>query len=459
MKLPFLDRHDEAARLRRFVDETSSSLALVYGRRRLGKSRLIQETLPEDRAVYYMADDRADILQRAAVAREIGRRLPGFERVHYPDWDALFERFFHAAPAGLVLTLDELPALATAAPEVPSVLQRHLDRRRPHGPHVVLSGSSQRMMQGLVLDRTAPLFGRATEILKISPLGCGWLPRALGLRDPVACVEAFAVWGGVPRYWELARSFPDREAAVEALILSPLGVLHDEPEALLLDDLGEITQPASILTLIGQGCHRMSEIAARLGKPATSLSRPLQRLVELELVRRDIPFDAAPRDNKRSLYRIADPFLRFWFRFVDPNRSRLEARRLAPVTREIRDGFASHVAGVWEDLVRQSIPRHRWFERDWKPAASFWGPGLDRRPLEIDVVAESEDGAELLVGEVKWTSLKNLGEVISSLRSRAAQLPFAAGKRVHLGIWAKEAAGRLDGVQGFGASAVVKALR
>jgi AAA+ ATPase superfamily predicted ATPase len=265
MKLPFFDRHEETARLRRFAGATSSSLAVVYGRRRLGKSRLTQEALPEGRAVYYMADDREDVLQRAAVAREIGRRIPGFERVHYPDWDVLFERFFASAPAGLVLTIDELPALATVAPEVPSVLQRHLDRRRRHGPHVILCGSSQRMMQGLVLDRTAPLFGRATEILKISPLGCGWLPRALGLRDPVACVEAFAVWGGVPRYWELARSFADREAAVEALILSPLGVLHDEPAALLLDDLGEITQPASILTLIGQGCHRMSEIGARLG--------------------------------------------------------------------------------------------------------------------------------------------------------------------------------------------------
>ena len=84
---------------------------------------------------------------------------------------------------------------------------------------------------------------------------------------------------------------------------------------------------------------------------------------------------------------------------------------------------------------------------------------MDRRPVAIDVVAESEDGADLLIGEVKWTSLKNPGEVASSLRARATQLPFVAGKRVHLGIWAKEAPGRLDGVQGFGASTVVKALR
>src|SRR4029079_9831605 len=168
--------------------------------------------------------------------------------------------------------------------------------------------------------------------------------------------------------WELAAALGDLDVAIRELILSPLGVLHDEPATLLLDDLGDITQPASILTLIGQGCHRVSETAGRLGKPATSLSRPLARLVELELVRRDVPFDAAPRDNKRSLYRIADPFLRFWFRFVDPNRSRLEARRLAAVTREIRDTFSSHGAGVWEDLVRQSIPRHRWFDREWKPA-------------------------------------------------------------------------------------------
>ncbi len=174
------------------------------------------------------------------------------------------------------------------------------------------------MMQGLVLDRTAPLYGRATEILKIEPLPCGWVWKALRTTGDRDAIEAVAVWGGIPRYWELAADYPDREAAIQGLVLSQLGVLYDEPTRLLRDDLRDLAQAASILTLIGQGCHRPSEIASRLGMPATSLSRPLERLLELGLVRRDQPFGASPRDSKRSLYRIGDPFLRFWFRFPAP---------------------------------------------------------------------------------------------------------------------------------------------
>ena len=132
------------------------------------------------------------------------------------------------------------------------------------------------------------------------------------------CDRPLAVWGGVPRYWELAADHPSHAEAVRALLVDPLGILHREPERLLLDEMTDTTRAASILVLIGQGCHRISEIAGRLGHPATSLARPLGRLVELGFAAREVPFGASERDSKRSLYRIADPFLRTWFRFVEP---------------------------------------------------------------------------------------------------------------------------------------------
>ena len=203
MKLPFLDRHEESARFRRLLDRAEGSLGVVYGRRRCGKSRLLREILPPARAVYYVGDDREGSLQRTGLAVEIGRLLPGFERVTYPDWDALLARWWREAPPGTVLALDEFPSLVAVARELPSLLQKHLDREAERGLHLLLSGSSQRMMQGLVLDRTAPLFGRASEILKISPLPAGWIEEALRLPSPECAVEAYAVWGGTPRYWEL----------------------------------------------------------------------------------------------------------------------------------------------------------------------------------------------------------------------------------------------------------------
>lgn len=435
MRLPFLDRADELARIERLVARREGAFGVLYGRRRCGKSRLLREAVPPESSVVYVGDDRESALQRAGVAREIGRLLEGFDGVTYTEWDALLARWWKDAPSGSVLVLDELPSMVAAAPELPSVIQKWVDRDPQRGPHLLVAGSSQRMMQGLVLDGSAPLYGRATEILEIAPLPAGWIAEALAIDDPVDAVTAFAHWGGIPRYWELARDHSGLEEAVRDLILDPLGVLHEEPGRLLLDDMRDTAQAASILSLIGRGCHRVSEIAGRLEKPATSLGRPLQRLMEMGLVEREVPFGAAARGSKKTHYRIADPFLGFWFRFVEPNRSRLEARQLQAVERDIATDLRHHVAGVWERLARRSVPMMEVQGETWGVASRWWGPGTDRRPLEVDLVAESAGGDRLLVGEVKWAAPSDVGRLEHELISKAERLPFVKDREVVPTMW------------------------
>ncbi len=459
MKLPFLDRNEERSRLRRLVTRREPGLAVLYGRRRCGKSRLFQETLPQGRSVYYVGDDREGTLQRAALSTEIARLMPGFDQVTYPDWNSLFARWWKQAPSGAVLALDEFPAIVTAAREIPSLLQKYIDGNLSRKLHVILAGSSQRMMQGLFLDRSAALFGRAHEILKILPLAPGWIRNALRLSDAEAGVEAYAVWGGIPRYWELAVDHDSLDKAIRSLVLSPLGVLHEEPDTLLLDDLRDVGQSASILSLIGGGCHRMSEIAGRLGKPATSLSRPLHKLIELELVRRDIPFGAHARDNKRSLYEIADPFLRFWFRFVEPNRSRLQARQVTAVAREINASFSQHVSRTWEELARASVAQLDCHGRTWRPASRWWGAGLDRKPMEIDVVAESDDGKAALLGEVSWSKTADASELLQQLRRKAENFPGATRREIALALWMRTGPSSLERTPIYSPDKVLRALR
>ncbi len=435
MKLPFLDREQESIRLSRLIQGETGCFGVLYGRRRCGKSRLLHETIPSDRSVNFVGDDREPVLQRAALATEIGRTIEGFDQVTYPDWDALLGRWWKDAPPSSVLVLDELPALVNRSSDLPSILQKLIDRNEKGTPHLIVAGSSQRMMQGLVMDRSAPLFGRATEILKIRPLPAGWITTALEIKKANDAVEAFAMWGGVPRYWELAADYPDLSSALISLVLDPLGVLRDEPGRLLMDDLRDTTQAASILSLIGSGCHRVSEIGGRLGKPATSLARPLQRLIEMGLVVREIPFGAPQRGSKRSLYRIDDPFLRFFFRFVEPNRSQLEVRQPESVWREMALGIRHHVASIWEDLARNSVPRLNLYGGEWGPAARWWGPGLDRNPLEVDVVAEEIGGERLLVGEVKWRAQHKADRILHELIQKIERLPFVRGREVLPVLW------------------------
>jgi AAA+ ATPase superfamily predicted ATPase len=444
MALPFLDRQDEQRRLRRAMRAPGGELAVVYGRRRCGKSTLLQHAIAAD-DIYYLADQREVRLQLPDVAAGADRVVPRFSAAGYATWDALLQTLDDRLDRTVALCLDEFPYLVQQAPALPSLLQKYLDRAGPKRLNLVLCGSSQRMMHGLVLDRTAPLFGRAREVLRIEPLRAGWIQDALGV-DGVGAVEAWSVWGGVPRYWELASVFDTLGEAIEDLVLHRNGVLHDEPMGLLLDEMRSAVQPYSLLSVIGQGCHRMSEIAGRLGKPATSLVRPLGQLVDLGYVRREVPFGESERSSRRTLYKVADPFLAFHFRFVQPNKSKLQLGGTAHVADRIALQLPSHVSGAWEDLARASVPLSGIADLGWGPARRWWGAGLDGTPMEIDVAAESVDRTAVLVGECKWSEpgIDPAGER-DRLIAKAKQAPWAEGRHIVPVLWLKHAV-RADGM-------------
>jgi AAA+ ATPase superfamily predicted ATPase len=136
-----------------------------------------------------------------------------------------------------------------------------------------------------------------------------------------------------------------------------------------------------------------------------------------------------------ELYRIADPFLGFWFRFVEPNRSRLEARQLKAVEQDIAANVRHHIAEVWEQLARQSTPLLPIHGETWGPANRWWGSGVDRKPLEIDLVAESAAGDRLLVGEVKWSLPRDGRRLEHELMQKAERAPFVNGREVVPMLW------------------------
>ena len=203
--MKFLDRYDEMGRLEKLVERRIAGLVALWGRRRVGKTRLLMEWCQRHDGVYSVADQSVESVQRRYFAEAVSARLPGFNDVEYPEWNALLRRLSSDARAAGwkgPLVLDEFPHLVAASPSLPSVLQNWVDRESASdGLLVVISGSSQRMMQGLVLDGSAPLYGRAVEAFALSPLPAGWIGEALGLADPADALQAYAVWGGIPRYW------------------------------------------------------------------------------------------------------------------------------------------------------------------------------------------------------------------------------------------------------------------
>ncbi|HEX4953458.1 MAG TPA: ATP-binding protein [Thermoanaerobaculia bacterium] len=426
----FVNRQAELARLDRFAASAEGGLAVVYGRRRVGKTRLLLEWAGRHDGLYSVADQSLPELQRRYLAETVAQRLPGFAEVEYRDWRTLFTRLAreaHLAGWRGPLILDELPYLALASPELPSVLQRFLDHdAREAGFRLAIAGSSQRMMQGFVLGREAPLFGRAGEILDLQPLAPRFLIDAFPIAGGGKWIQLHTAWGGIPRYWELAREVPGSVAdQIAHLVLDPLGPLHLEPDLLLLEEIPPALEARPLLDAIGSGAHRVSEIAGRLGRPATSMARPLERLMGLGLVRREIPFGESEKGSKRALYKIDDPFFRLWFRVVAPHRGQLASGSPA-ARRQLLDRYWDGlVAQGWEELCRRLVPAAGEGTTlgnlgPWGPTARWWH---GNQP-EWDAVSASLDGRRVLLGEVKWSAEamppKALEKALGVLQARPA---------------------------------------
>ena len=427
----FVDRIEETARLRDALSREKFSLVVVYGRRRLGKSTLIKRGL-SDSDVYFLSDRSEGQHQRILFAKVVAQVFPDFDKLVYPDWESLFRAVNYRTDKRFTLCLDEFPYLVEQSPELPSVLQKLVDEKQLKY-NLVLCGSSQNMMYGLFLDSTAPLYGRADEIMRLTPIRLPYIQEALNL-DAVSAVEEYAVWGGVPRHWELRETRNSLSDALWHNILSINGTFYEEPIKLFQDDVKDIVKTSTIMSYIGSGANRLSEIAARCNEPATNLSRPLKKLIDLGFLEKDVPFGIDEKNAKKSLYKIADPFMAFYYQFVVPNRSFIELGRRLPIEQALAAHFPEYVSMHWEKLCRDAVTGNMVNGIVYGKVKRWWGPVLNEKKepeqIEIDVMAESLDKKYLLVGECKWTNQENGKQLTAELLRKANLLPFAKNYKI-----------------------------
>ena len=424
--MKFIDRKEEKERLEMTLNLENPSFVVVYGRRRLGKSTLIKKVLnPSD--VYFLADKSESQLQRQLLSEVISQTFPEFNSVEYPNWEILLRQLNLRTSEKFTLCLDEFPYLVEQAPELPSILQKLLDEKSLRY-NIIICGSSQTMMYGLVLDATAPLYGRADEIMKLSPLKLPYISEALDLNATEAIVE-YSIWGGVPRYWELRERCHTLEDALWKNVFNVNGIFFDEPTKIFQDDVKDVVKISTIITYIASGANRISEIAARCNEPATNLSRPLRKLLDLGYINKEVPFGTDKKNSKKSLYHIADPFICFYYKFVVPYQSFIELGRKAPIEMALHHRLQLHISQEWEKLCRKAVSGNLIDGVIYGEARRWWGSVINEsgkpEQIELDVVAESLDKKYLLVGECKWTNEENAEALTDTLLRKTKLLPFA----------------------------------
>jgi AAA+ ATPase superfamily predicted ATPase len=391
MVLEFVNRDEELKELDAAAKH--GGLMVVFGRRRVGKTRLLVHWLGRHGGFYSQAIEAQRDQQIGQVYQDL---LPWLRTGIVPKtWAELLE-ILALQKRRWTLCLDEFPYLSAVDESLPSRLQKWLDHSIPSGCLLILSGSSTRMMNKLVAHRGAPLYGRAWKLLQIRPMDYAAFCRACGRKQgEMGSFETFACVGGIPRYWEFVERDQDALRLAEALYFGFAPPMEQEPHRILRDEGVSGLNALAVLEAVGRGAERPSEIAARLGTAQTNLSRLLQQLIDASVLSRELPFGESVRSTKKVLYRILDPTIRFWFRVYSPHRTLwptyAEERRRAMIH--------EHAATVFEDFCRARYPG----------AQRYW-----QSDLEI-VAPDPAEPAGLLAAEVKWRLL-NRAERKETLR-------------------------------------------
>lgn len=440
--MEFVDRKKEFERLQKSLKREKPQFIVVYGRRRIGKSTLIKKVMDFSRGdIYFLSDRTSEPSQRQLFSATIDMTIEGFATASYPTWESLLLNLNRSIDHRITVCLDEFPYLVKSCPALPSILQKLLDDKKLKFD-LIICGSSQQMMQGFVLDSKEPLYGRADEIIKMKPIAPAFVSEALRCNATQA-VREYAVWGGVPRYWELRENYDSLYDAIEQLLLTSEGTLYDEPSKLLYDEMRDTVQASSILSFIGNGANKLSEIAARAEKQATDITPQLSRLKELGFINKEIPFGESEKKSKKGLYHITDPLLRFHYRYVIPYRSLIELGNSQAVLTVFKNAENDYVSRTWEELCRNHISAHGLDGIMYQMASRWWGSYYNEEkqqylPVELDVVAESFDGKHLFIGECKWQEHIDAKEELSRLQTITKGLPFTKDHEIHLGLFLKE---------------------
>lgn len=438
-----IDRVEQLSELRALSRRGKPGLALLYGRRRVGKTFLLDHAWRGERHLYFLAADTTADLNRQELLRELGalgEARNEFRAEDYPTWRSVFRLLADlAADAPLVVVLDEFQYLVGKEDDITSQLVAVWDRELRGRPlTLVLCGSEVATMERLEAG-DGPLYGRWNWASRLRPFDYLDSAAMVPDREPREAALVYGIFGGTPRFLATIARGEELGARVATSVLSPRGEVHLQLERLIEQEKG-IREPAdyrALLAAIAAGNTKLDSIiqAAGLSERAGALRR-LALLEGLELVERERNFDA--HEKAAWHYRIADLAVRFWHHFVLPNRSLLEPGGMDAAHRvwakRVQPHLNEYMGKVFERIVREAFARQH---ATWGyPAAIEWsrweGRDRARRSIEIDLVGRLEDG-RILTGEVKWSSRPVGTRIHDDLRRDLADLA-QSGQR-----WAADA--------------------
>ena len=436
----FYCREEELRKLNKRYHAGDFECIIIYGRRRVGKTTLINEFCKDKPTIFFSALNTTEIENLESLSKSI----MNYER---PDMDAFPEfKTYDAALDELtalsmheriVFVIDKYPYLAKAKPSISAMLQHIIDHKWNNSKmFLILCGSSMSFMENQVLGQESPLYGRRTEQFKIAPLDY----KESAVFHPDLSTEdnalIYGITGGVPHY---INKLGVKESVDEALLdnfFDRSSYLYEEPANLLKQELREPAIYNAIITAIAQGASRINDIALKTGQENSVVSKYLGTLIDLGIVKKET--SVTEKIGKKTIYELADNFFRFWYRFVPANMSAIDSGRIQKsYANTIKKNLPDYMGLTFEHMCRDYL---LYYEKDLpielNQVGQWWGTdNKNKKQVQIDIVGTPVEGDEYIIGSCKYRNEKIGLDELELIREYAQV--FGKGKKYYYYIFSK----------------------
>lgn len=434
----FIGRENELASLNNLYTSDKFEFAVIYGRRRVGKTALISQFIKNKKSIYFMgveSNSKQNLENLSKNILECGTDIQA--ETAFLSFQAALEYVFKLAEKNrLILAIDEYPYVARSDKSLASTLQLLIDQYKDSSKlMLILCGSSMSYMEDHVLAYKAPLYGRRTAQIKILPFDFADTCRYFKNFSDEDKALIYGIAGGTPQYLLQMNDRLSIEDNIKNTFLNITSSLFEEPENLLKQEVREPALYNAIITAIATGASRMAEISTKVGEDTSVCATYMKNLMALGLIKKETPY--GEKTSRKSIYTINDNMFRFWYRFVPDNNSIIGRGAADLAYKRIEPHLPDYMGKVFEEICKQYLWKLLLDSKspiDFKELGRWWGTDPSTHSqTEIDIMGV-QDKNTALFGECKWTNEKVDVGVLESLTKRSRLFHY---HNVHLYLFAK----------------------
>lgn len=434
----FIGREKELNALEKLYVSNKFEFVVIYGRRRVGKTALINKFLDDKKAIYFMGVESNTKQNLENFSKSIIEYDSGIEtETSFLSFQAALEYVFKLSQKErLILTIDEFPYVARSSKSLSSTLQLLIDKYKDSSKlMLILCGSSISYMEDHVLAYKAPLYGRRTAQMKIMPFDfeetCHYFKKFSNEEKALI----YGIVGGTPQYLMQMDDTLSVEDNIKNTFLNPISFLYEEPINLLKQEVREPAIYTAIITAIAKGASRMSEISNQINENTNVCSAYIKTLMNLGIIQKETPY--GEKASHKAIYSIEDNMFRFWYRFVLENNSIIARGATDLVYKRIEPKLSDYMGKIFEDICKQYLWKQLLKNKcpvEFTSLGRWWGNDpIEKCQTEIDIMGE-QDKNTALFAECKWTNEKVNQSVLETLVKRSKLFSY---KYIHLYLFSK----------------------